>query len=107
MFSRALADALDRRLRAATADRAEVALAMCYGRPAIAPALDRLVDAGVRRLLVLPVYPQYSATSTGAVFDAVTSALQRLRWPPELRFVNDYHDDPGYISVLAENVQKY
>jgi len=107
VFSRALADALDRRLRAATADRAEVALAMCYGRPAIAPALDRLVNAGVRRLLVLPIYPQYSATSTGAVFDAVTSALQRLRWPPELRFVNDYHADPEYISVLAENVQKY
>jgi len=107
VFSRALAAALDRRLRAATADRAEVALAMCYGRPAIAPALDRLVNAGVRRLLVLPIYPQYSATSTGAVFDAVTSALQRLRWPPELRFVNDYHADPEYISVLAENVQKY
>ena len=107
VFSQALADALDRKVRTATADHAEVALAMCYGRPAIAPALNRLLDAGVRRLLVLPLYPQYSATSTGAVFDAVTSALQRLRWPPELRFVNDYHDDPEYISILAENVQKY
>jgi len=107
VFSRALADALDRRLRDATADCAQVELAMCYGRPAIAPALERLADAGVRRLLVLPLYPQYSATSTGAVFDAVTSGLQRLRWPPELRFVNDYHDDAEYISALAENVQKY
>lgn len=107
VFSQALADALDRRLRGATADRAQVALAMCYGRPAIAPTIDRLFDTGVRRLLVLPLYPQYSATSTGAVFDAVTSALQRLRWPPELRFVNDYHDAPEYISLLAQNVQKY
>ena len=107
VFSQALADALDWRLRDATADWARVALAMCYGRPAIAATIDRLVESGVRRLLVLPVYPQYSATSTGAVFDAVTSALQRLRFPPELRFVNDYHDEPEYISVLAENVQKY
>jgi protoporphyrin/coproporphyrin ferrochelatase len=107
VFSQALADALDRSVRAATADRARVALAMCYGRPAIPATIDRLLESGVRRLLVLPVYPQYSATSTGAVFDAVTSALQRLRWPPELRFVNDYHDDPEYISVLAENVQKF
>jgi ferrochelatase len=107
VFSQALADALDRRLRDATADCARVALAMCYGRPAIAATIDRLFESGVRRLLVLPIYPQYSATSTGAAFDAVTSALQRLRWPPELRFVNDYHDDPQYISVLAENVQKF
>jgi len=107
VFSQALGNSLDRRLRDATADRAQVELAMCYGRPAIAPALERLAAAGVRRLLVLPLYPQYSATSTGAVFDAVTSALQRLRWPPELRFVNDYHDEPEYISALAENVQKY
>ena len=107
VFSQALADALDRRLRDATAERAQVELAMCYGRPAIAPALERLADAGVRRLLVLPLYPQYSATSTGAAFDAVTSALQRLRWPPELRFVNDYHDEPEYISALADNVQKF
>lgn len=107
VLSQALAAALDRRVRAATEDHAGVALAMCYGRPAIAATVDRLSGEGVRRLLVLPLYPQYSATSTGAVFDAVTSALQRLRWPPELRFVNDYHDEPGYISVLAENVQKY
>jgi len=107
VFSQALADALDQRLRAASADRVQVALAMCYGRPAIAATIDRLFESGVRRLLVLPIYPQYSATSTGAVFDAVTSALQRLRWPPELRFVNDYHDDEEYISVLAENVQKF
>ena len=107
VLSQALADALDQRVRATTADKSSVALAMCYGSPAIAPTLKRLLDRGVRRLLVLPLYPQYSATSTGAVFDAVTAALQRLRWPPELRFVSDYHDDPGYISVLAENVQKY
>ena len=50
---------------------------------------------GVRRLLILPLYPQYSATTTGSVFDRVTSSLQRYRWLPEFRFVSHYHDEPA------------
>jgi len=107
VFSRGLAEGVDRRLRGMSGERASAALAMSYGRPAIAPVLESLLAAGVRRLLVLPLYPQYSATSTGAVFDAVTSAMQRLRWPPELRFINDYHDDAEYISVLECNVRAF
>ena len=59
--------------------------------------------AGMRRLLVLPLYPQYSATTTASVFDRVTSDLRRFRWLPELRFINDYHDEPAYIDGVASS----
>jgi len=107
VYSESLADRLDARVRAASADRARVVLAMRYGKPAIAQVVAALHAQGVRRLMVLPVYPQYSASSTGTVFDAVTSALQRLRWPPELRFIGDYHDDGGHIAALAASVRAF
>ena len=84
-----------------------VALAMRYGEPAIDAALAQLMDAGVRRLLVLPLYPQYSATSTASAFDAVFVALRSYRRLPEMRSVADYHADPAYIAALAESVEKY
>lgn len=84
-----------------------VALGMCYGKPSIAEALDELRQAGVRRLLILPLYPQYSATTTAAAFDAVMRELAKWRWLPELRMVNHYHDDPTYIDALASSVQAY
>jgi len=83
VFSESLAVALDRRVRAECANRVRVVLAMRYGQPSIASTLDALRAEGLRRLIVLPLYPQYSATSTGSVFDAVTAALQRWRWTPE------------------------
>ena len=82
-------------------------LAMRYGNPSIAAGLEALREAGARRVLVLPLYPQYSATTTASIFDAVTAGLQRWRWLPELRFVNHYHDDPAYIAALAESVRRF
>ena len=79
--------------------------AMRYGQPSIAGALDRLFAMNVRRLLVLPLYPQYSATTTGATFDAVARVLQTWRWVPELRFVGHYHDAEGYIAALVEGIR--
>jgi ferrochelatase len=84
-----------------------VVLGMRYGEPSIAGALQELRTKGARRVLVLPLYPQYSATTTASVFDAVTSELQRWRWLPELRFVNHYHDEPGYIGALADSVRRF
>ena len=84
-----------------------VALAMRYGEPSVAHTIERLQREGVRRLLVLPLYPQYSATSTGSVIDAVADTLKTLRWPPELRLVNDYHDDPGHIEALALSIEHW
>jgi ferrochelatase len=84
-----------------------VALAMRYGEPAVDDAIDRLVSSGVRRLLLLPLYPQYSATSTASALDAVFAALRRQRRMPEVRSVGDYHAAPAYIAALAESVEKY
>ena len=83
-----------------------VALGMRYGSPAIATALDELRARGVRRLLVLPMYPQYSATTVASVFDALADELRRVRWLPDLRFVSHYHDHDGYLDALAESVRE-
>jgi protoporphyrin/coproporphyrin ferrochelatase len=106
--SEAVAEALQRELaRQRPGAPVTVALAMRYGEPSVAATIARLQRDGVRRLLVLPMYPQYSATSTGSVIDAVADALKTLRWPPELRIVNDYHDDPGHIEALASSIEKW
>lgn len=78
--------------------------AMRYGRNSIASALDALKAHDVNRVLVLPLYPQYSGTTTASVSDAVFEWGRRTRTLPELRFVNRYHDDPGYIAALAKRV---
>jgi len=84
-----------------------VALAMRYGEPAVAHMIEKLQRDGVRRLLVLPMYPQYSGTSTGSVIDAVADCFKTLRWPPELRIINDYHDDAGHIEALARSIERW
>jgi ferrochelatase len=81
-----------------------VRYAMRYGSTGIAAVLDELKAQGATRVLVLPLYPQYSATTTASVIDAVCHWAQRVRALPELRFVNRYHDDPGYIAALAKRV---
>ena len=81
--------------------------AMRYGSTSIASQLDALKADGVTRILVLPAYPQYSATTTASVFDAVYMWAQKTRSIPELRFVNHYHDDAKYISALSSSVSSY
>jgi ferrochelatase len=99
----ALADKLNERLGWPI----PVELGMRYGEPSIPRALQALRDQDVRQVLVLPLYPQYSATTTASVFDAVTDELKRWRWIPELRFVNHYHDHPAYIAALADSVRHH
>lgn len=86
---------------------AAVELGMTYGSPSIPTALKRLRRAGARRLIVLPLYPQYSGTTTASVFDRVTRELQRWRWIPELRFITGYHDEPAYIDALAATIAQH
>jgi len=81
--------------------------AMRYGQPSIAAGLDALRSEGATRVLVLPLYPQYSAATSASVFDAVAAWGRRARWVPELRFVQQYHDDAGYIVALASQVLAY
>ncbi|KQP19939.1 ferrochelatase [Pseudorhodoferax sp. Leaf265] len=96
-----------RSLLAERGHRVGVHYAMRYGQPAIAAQLDALVAEGVTRLLVLQAYPQYSGTTTASVLDAVGAWSRRQRRLPEFRFVNDYHDDAGYIAALADSVERH
>jgi len=81
--------------------------AMRYGNPSVASVLDELKAAGATRILVLPLYPQYSAATTASAFDAIAAWSRRVRRLPELRFVAHYHDDPGYIGALAASVEAH
>lgn len=85
----------------------KVVLGMRYGNPSLATALDELRHANVRRLLVLPLYPQYSASTGASTFDAVADVLKRWRWLPEPRFVMQYHDHPAYIDAAAASIRAY
>lgn len=84
-----------------------VELAMTYGQPAIGDAIARLREQGCERILVLPLYPQYSATTTAAVMDAVIDSQRQVRDIPEFRFVKSYCDHPRYIAALASSVRNY
>ena len=75
--------------------------AMRYGQPSIATQMDALRADGATRVLVMSMYPQYSAATSASVFDAVAAWGTQARWVPELRFLQQYHDDPGYIDALA------
>jgi ferrochelatase len=95
--------------RSLAADRGsfDVRCAYLYSRPHVGDTLDQLQAAGVRRLVVLPLFPQASGTTTGAVFDQVGAALRRWRRPPELRYVAEYHDSSDYIAALAASVRDH
>ncbi|MGQ0529385.1 MAG: ferrochelatase [Panacagrimonas sp.] len=94
-------------LQTALGDRALVGLAMTYGEPSIASALQQFEHDGVRRLMVLPLYPQYSGTTTAAVNDAVFRVLGEQRWMPDLRTLGSYHDHAPYIDALACSIEAH
>tara|TARA_B100000029_G_scaffold167444_1_gene163618 strand:- start:729 stop:1754 length:1026 start_codon:yes stop_codon:yes gene_type:complete len=81
-------------------------LGMRYGNPSIKNALKLLQNNQVRRLLVFPLYPQYCAATTGSTFDAVSSILQKWRWIPEIRFINQYFEEDFYIKAIADSIKK-
>lgn len=80
--------------------------AMRYGEPAITSKIAAMKAAGCDRILVAPLYPQYSGATTATVMDAVGRALSGMRWQPALRTLPPYHDDPAYIAALAQSVEK-
>jgi ferrochelatase len=84
-----------------------VRYAMRYGNPSIASVMDELQAQGVTRVLVLPAYPQYSGTTTASVVDGIMTWAKSVRHLPELRFVNRYHDDTGYIQALARTIRAH
>ena len=80
---------------------------MRYGNPSIPDALSKLQKKQIRRLLVLPMYPQYCAATTGSTFDEVTNVLQKWRWIPEMRFINQYFEEKNYIEALSNSIKSF
>ena len=107
IHSRDIASSIGQQLSARLSGSVHVELAMSYGEPSIESALDRLYEQSARRIVCLPLYPQYSGTTTGSVFDMVTAEVGRRRWVPEFRFINHYHDARGYIAAQAQNIRDY
>jgi ferrochelatase len=81
-----------------------VAWAMRYGQPSVPAMLDKLQADGAGRIMVLPLYPQYAASTTASTFDAVCAWIKTRRNVPEFQLVRDYHDHPDYIGALAQSV---
>ncbi len=81
--------------------------AMRYGEPSIDATLEKLKANGCERILVLPLYPQYAASTTATAFDRVAAVLARTRNVPELRLVKHFHDHPAYITVLGNSVREF
>ena len=104
-FTRSQAEKLAAEL--ATEPEIAVDWAMRYGSPPIAERLQRLKDDGCERILIFPLYPQYSATTTATVNDKAFDALKAMRWQPAIRIVPPYHDEPVYIDALAESVEAH
>jgi ferrochelatase len=100
-----------RMLRGYLGERIKVPLAveyaMRYGQPSVAATLARLRQQGCDRILLLPLYPQYAASTTATALDAVGAAFARMRNQPALRSVRHFHDHPGYIGALAQNINDY
>ena len=107
VYSKRLSAKIGRVLQTDLGDRVRVELAMTYGNPGIAQALEALSAQNVKKLLVLPLYPQYCSSTTGSVFDRTSRALERWRWLPETRFVNDYYHDAGYIEALTARILEH
>jgi len=105
--SRRQAAALESALAERVPGPVRVALGMSYGRPSIPDALEDLRHHGARRIILLPMYPQYSGSTSASVFEATVAELSRWRWVPEFRWIQHYADDPGYIDALAASIRDY
>lgn len=106
VHSKALTNAVQSRFAQHESGPVHVQLAMRYGRPCIEKALESLRNRHVERLIVIPLYPQYSATTTATVFDAVTNTLQKWRWLPHFHMPMHYHDHPLYIKAVSDSIQQ-
>lgn len=88
-------------------DDVVVEFGMRYGNPSIASAIEKLLSQGVRKLVVLPLYPQYSASTSASTFDAISHDFTQRRWLPDFRFISHYHDHPAYIQAVADKIRSH
>lgn len=102
-----LTERLAERLRGRLAGRWPVEIGMRYRKPSIRSGLERLRQAGVDEVVVLPLYPQFSGTTTASIYDGVASALRELQWHPRLRRIESYHDHPAWVAAIADSIRAY
>lgn len=107
VLSQNLTKAVAERLAGRYGDRVHVDLAMCYGSRSIPAQMAHLRTLGVSRFLILPLYPQYSSASTGAVFDAMAKTLLRWRHVPEIHYIDHYHAHPAYIQAVSQQIKTF
>ncbi len=107
VIARRQAEAVQQRLDADMQRPVHVTLAMRYDQPSLAHGMQELRDAGCEQILLLPLYPQYSATTTATTFDKVADILRHWREQPALRTVTRYHDEPAYVEALADSVRRH
>lgn len=88
-------------------DHFHVEVAMRYGNPSIESKIATLHAAGIRKVIVIPMYPQYSGSTNGSTFDALGAAFAKQRWVPNLKFVSDYYQHDGYISAVGDSIQAH
>ncbi|WP_232465194.1 ferrochelatase [Oleiphilus messinensis] len=100
-------EALKARLQGYSSEYPEVCYAMTYGHPGVETVLSRLMENGTEHVLILPLYPQYSGSTSGAAFDVVAKKLMKTRHLPGITFIKDYHDHPAYIEALADSVRNH
>jgi protoporphyrin/coproporphyrin ferrochelatase len=98
---------LQQQLDAQAPDRYHVALGMRYGNPSIDSALSELQQLGIESIVVLPLYPQNSCSTTASTLDAISEALKKRRDVPHLDFIAGYHAHPAYIRALADSVREH
>jgi ferrochelatase len=105
--TRRIGDALTEQLSDAVGTGVALEVAMRYGSPSIKDGIDALAERGCSRILILPLYPQYSTTTTASTADAVAEAASGMTAAPELRTVHDYHDHPAYLTALQSVVREF
>lgn len=88
-------------------DEYHVEVAMRYGNPSIESKVKALHEAGVRKIIVIPLYPQYSGSTNGSTFDALSKALTKQRWVPTLKFVSDYYQQDNYVSAIGDSIKAH
>ncbi|GAB2684366.1 ferrochelatase [Aliiglaciecola sp. 3_MG-2023] len=101
------AAALKQKMQETHGEEVVVDFAMRYGSPSISGTVESMMQQGVRKLVVLPLYPQYSASTTASTFDALSDDFQKRRWIPDLRFISQYCDHPDYIQAVANKIRQH
>lgn len=97
----------DKLARHSTLQNTRIDFAMRYGKPSMAAKLAKLHYSGIEKLIVLPLYPQYSSTTTASVYDEMVHITQKWRHIPSISFISDYHQQPAYIQAVAQSIEHH